>query len=263
MIEFGHMADLPDAARADVGEPRTADADGAQDEDEDAEASSFDVSNARDMTSPDVAFDARAIEDALADVAFADRSGPPITCPRGPTPPPGTRNACGVERLPVKTGTDPGASMVDHHPQETTVTDLASLPVPAALNMDSGRLLPYEYRTYVLRDIRVTVDKLETDGDFHLVLSDGRSTLIGEVPHPACVGSASPFNCYVPAARTVVTDKLHPTTSRNDPSNVVASVIGVAFFDLPHGQTGVAPNAIELHPILGICFGAGCDPTPR
>jgi hypothetical protein len=29
-----------------------------------------------------------------------------------------------------------------------------------------------------------------------------------------------------------------------------ARVTGVAFFDFPHGQTGVAPNAIELHPIL-------------
>jgi hypothetical protein len=28
-------------------------------------------------------------------------------------------------------------------------------------------------------------------------------------------------------------------------------VTGVAFFDFNHGQTGVAPNAIELHPILG------------
>jgi hypothetical protein len=27
-------------------------------------------------------------------------------------------------------------------------------------------------------------------------------------------------------------------------------VVGVAFFDFQHGQTGVAPNAIELHPIL-------------
>jgi hypothetical protein len=26
---------------------------------------------------------------------------------------------------------------------------------------------------------------------------------------------------------------------------------GVAFFDFDHGQIGVAPNAIELHPILG------------
>jgi hypothetical protein len=30
-----------------------------------------------------------------------------------------------------------------------------------------------------------------------------------------------------------------------------ARVVGVAFFDFLHGQTGVAPNAIELHPILG------------
>jgi hypothetical protein len=30
-----------------------------------------------------------------------------------------------------------------------------------------------------------------------------------------------------------------------------ARVTGVAFFDFPHGQTGVEPNAIELHPILG------------
>jgi hypothetical protein len=30
-----------------------------------------------------------------------------------------------------------------------------------------------------------------------------------------------------------------------------ARVVGVAFWDYFHGQTGVAPNAIELHPILG------------
>ena len=29
-----------------------------------------------------------------------------------------------------------------------------------------------------------------------------------------------------------------------------ARVTGVAFFDYDHGQTGVAPNAIELHPVL-------------
>jgi hypothetical protein len=29
-----------------------------------------------------------------------------------------------------------------------------------------------------------------------------------------------------------------------------ARVTGVAFFDYLHGQTGVAPNGIELHPVL-------------
>jgi hypothetical protein len=33
-----------------------------------------------------------------------------------------------------------------------------------------------------------------------------------------------------------------------------AGVTGVAFFDYDHRQTGVAPNAIELHPILGFRF---------
>jgi hypothetical protein len=31
-----------------------------------------------------------------------------------------------------------------------------------------------------------------------------------------------------------------------------ARVTGVGFFDFEHGQSGVAPNAVELHPIL--CF---------
>jgi hypothetical protein len=30
-----------------------------------------------------------------------------------------------------------------------------------------------------------------------------------------------------------------------------ARIVGVQFWDFKHGQTGVAPNAIELHPILG------------
>jgi hypothetical protein len=35
-----------------------------------------------------------------------------------------------------------------------------------------------------------------------------------------------------------------------------AVVTGVVFWDYFHGQTGVAPNAVELHPILGFrCLG--------
>jgi hypothetical protein len=31
----------------------------------------------------------------------------------------------------------------------------------------------------------------------------------------------------------------------------IATVSGVGFFDFRHGQRGVAPNAIEVHPVLG------------
>ena len=38
---------------------------------------------------------------------------------------------------------------------------------------------------------------------------------------------------------------------------------GVAFFDYDHGQTGVAPNAIELHPALGFaCLSKARPPQP-
>jgi hypothetical protein len=33
-----------------------------------------------------------------------------------------------------------------------------------------------------------------------------------------------------------------------------ATIIGVGFFDSNHGQTGVAPSAIEIHPIFRIVF---------
>ena len=36
-----------------------------------------------------------------------------------------------------------------------------------------------------------------------------------------------------------------------------ARVVGVAFWDFKHGQTGVAPHAIELYPILGFACLSG------
>jgi hypothetical protein len=43
-----------------------------------------------------------------------------------------------------------------------------------------------------------------------------------------------------------------------------AWVVGVAFFDYLHGQTGVARNGIELHPVLGFaCLSKVAAPPPR
>jgi hypothetical protein len=48
-----------------------------------------------------------------------------------------------------------------------------------------------------------------------------------------------------------------PSSSHFTDLNGTATVTGVGFFDFPHGQTGVAPNAIELHPVLRFS-GANC-----
>lgn len=45
-----------------------------------------------------------------------------------------------------------------------------------------------------------------------------------------------------------------------------ATITGVAFFDVIHGQRGVAPNGIELHPVLSfkaLASGPCADPSVR
>jgi hypothetical protein len=40
-----------------------------------------------------------------------------------------------------------------------------------------------------------------------------------------------------------------------------ATIRGIGFFDFLHGQTGVAPNGIELHPVLRF-MDATCEVLP-
>jgi hypothetical protein len=37
-----------------------------------------------------------------------------------------------------------------------------------------------------------------------------------------------------------------------------ATITGVGFFDAIHGQTGVAPNGVELHPVLRFSVKGAC-----
>jgi hypothetical protein len=166
---------------------------------------------------------------------------------------------CGVERWPVKTGTDSQASSIDlTHASDTMIATLIGYPAPPNGGPMSSRIAPQETTQWRLRDVTLTGYKLEADSDFHLVVSDGHRTMIVEIPEPNCVGSGSPFASKIAAARSAFLAKHTPGSWQT--ANETVSVVGAGFFDVAHGQTGVAPNAIELHPVLGICWGAGCDP---
>jgi hypothetical protein len=104
--------------------------------------------------------------------------------------------------------------------------------------------------------------KMEADSDFHLVLSDsGGRTVIAEIPAPQCTGSNDPFLPKISYARRVFTARFHPTDVWQWGSWPVV-VTGIGFFDFPHGQSGVAPNAIELHPVLNIKLGGSSGSPP-
>jgi len=174
---------------------------------------------------------------------------------------PSLETGCGVERWSVKVGMDPDARLVDQRTAiPTNIVQLRALPAPASPPLNH-RVRPVETTVWSLDAVLVRY-KQEDDSDYHLVLADtGGRTMIAEIPSPACVGPSSPFLPAIRAVRTAFTAAFHPTIAFQRVT-VKVHVTGVGFFDFKHGQSGVAPNAIELHPILSIRWGQGGTAPP-
>lgn len=172
---------------------------------------------------------------------------------------------CGVERWSVKVGTDPDAAQVDlNNAVRAQIADLGALtpPFDPPGPPDNARYDQNEKTVFVI-NATMTFYKLETDVDYHIVLQDDAGhTMVVEVPSPACIlapGSGvrvmgtSPFADAISKTRQVFDSHLTAQTSFQV-ANVPVQVKGVGFFDFIHGQTGVAPNGIELHPLLELNF---------
>jgi hypothetical protein len=162
--------------------------------------------------------------------------------------------ACGVERWSVKTGTDPYASSVNLASYvSSTIYNFQQSTRPASLP-SNGRVAPRETTQYRLSGT-LTKYVRETDSDYHLVIKDSSGrTMIIELPAISCVGSGSPFGTGISHARAQFDARFTATTSFKTTTTPV-TVKGVGFWDFLHGQTGVAPNGIEIHPVLDITFG--------
>ena len=158
--------------------------------------------------------------------------------------------ACGIERWPVKVGTDREVEHVDLSPIPTTVAALDALLPPAnPRNRRKSRFEPTELQVYTVHATLIEA-KREADLDYHLVLrGPSGQTMIVESPSPVCAKGSR----FLPQLREVRSEIRHDigyVTKRARHMHVPVTVTGVAFFDERHGQTGVAPNAIELHPVL-------------
>lgn len=160
---------------------------------------------------------------------------------------------CGVERRAVKTLSDRDRSLVHLTPVRTTIDSLVTLPRPSALP-STRRIRPVETTVFTV-EARLLAMFSESDGDYHLVLAspdDPSVTMIAEVPNPDCSGAcASGLASTYGKVRRELMDYLDSPKSVAPP---LVQVMGVGFFDFLHGQRGVAPNGIELHPVLGIMF---------
>jgi hypothetical protein len=161
--------------------------------------------------------------------------------------------ACGVERWSVKTGTDAGAANVSLTPRWASIRALNALTPPSRLPFNT-RIAPTEDTVFYVSGVTLASVKEEADSDYHLVLvgAQGR-TMIAEIPSPTCVGNSSSFSVQIAAARAAMDARYAVGTSWLHP-NVKVRVAGVGFFDFIHGQSGVADNGIEIHPVLSLTF---------
>jgi hypothetical protein len=139
---------------------------------------------------------------------------------------------CGHERWVVKTLQDKPAL---HAIQTGTIAQLITVAKPDPL---PGTRAPFEFNQFRVT-AKVTKIIGEADGDLHLVISDGTHTMIAESPVLACASGATSY-------RQAQMKSAHAAVRLCDS----AELLGVAFFDFFHHQTGVAPNEIELHPLL-------------
>src|SRR5216683_924418 len=163
---------------------------------------------------------------------------------------------CGVERWSVKTGTDADAGMVNlNAPMNTAIANMRAFPTPNPIPANN-RVSPAETTLWVI-NATLTLFKLESDSDYHLVIQDASgNTMITEIPSPSCVGAGSPFLPGITNARAEFDGRFNATPSFQT-ANIPVKITGVGMFDFLHGQTGVAPNGIELHAVLDIVFNPG------
>ena len=77
-------------------------------------------------------------------------------------------------------------------------------------------------------------------------------TMIVEFPDTSCNGaSSSPKKGKMASARfAIIAACGQPSSSHFTNLGGRANITGVEFFDIRHRQIGVAPNAMELHPVL-------------
>jgi hypothetical protein len=161
--------------------------------------------------------------------------------------------SCGGERWPVKTLSDRRARLVKFHPRRTTVNRLRHKRRPH-IEANSPRRRGAERKTFRVRARLLKFARFD-DHDIHLVISaPGHRlvTMIVEFPNVRCNGARHSIK-----KRAMRRARRHlraacgiPRSSSFTHLRGKATITGVGFFDLIHGQTGQAPNGIELHPVL-------------
>lgn len=179
------------------------------------------------------------------------------TVPGAPDDGESEEGGCGVERWSIKDLSDSAARRINFTPVTRNVSDLVSLPTldpSSGTPRDTSEMHTYRVICYVEQF------KLESDGDVHLVIddtSDPTVTMIAEIPDSSCPDAIAGGHAedFAKARLSLVSIAGVEPDSNSfwylDPAPLVV-LTGVGYYDPPHGQTGKAPNNLEVHPVLSL-----------
>lgn len=167
---------------------------------------------------------------------------------------PAQAKECGTVRWSVKIGIDSDAQSIildkSHHTTINTLIHKQPLGHPP----QSARVKPTELTIFEVTATMTDYRRSPDDHDYHIVLKDSKGkTMIAEIPDPSCVRDRGPLAAGIKNARQQF-DAEYSVTGSFKKTNRQVKVTGVGFYDHKHGQRGVAPNGIELHPVLSIEF---------
>ncbi len=192
----------------------------------------------------------------IKELAQRPSDTPVLPAPNAPTQ---ARSREPSFRWSVRTGSDPDASLVTEKPVRISVEELAAKPRPTGMSSPGEAYSTYQdrraedvERTIYEVEAIVVACKLQMSGSYHLNLEGTTGqTMIANSVDPERIGRRSRWAKQIAIVRQNVWNKLEPGTTYSR-GKWPARIRGIGFFNLIHGQSGVAPNGLELTPILDI-----------
>ena len=164
---------------------------------------------------------------------------------------------CVHSRWPAKVLGD--GTVISSKPVDATLTQLRAMPRPDGVDGFNAPRVPQERQVYRVRALLLRF-ALASDGDVHLAIAEPRDpgvTMVAEIPDPDRMNGALPRyraevartrRDFIAAFGTPVRGTWHQIRRQV----VLSGPIFFDFVDQVGGETGVAPNGIEIHPVLSI-----------
>ncbi len=167
---------------------------------------------------------------------------------------------CVHARWPAKTLAD--GVPIPSKPMDGTIKRLRVMPRPSGVDGFNASRVESERQVYTVH-AQLLRFSLATDGDIHLAIAqpgDPKATMVAEIPDPARMTGALPrYVTEVAQTRAIFIRSFgKPKFGVWRTVNLPVILTGPVFFDLIDGQIGgqaaVAPNAVEIHPVLRIAL---------